>query len=38
MHSTKGRRHNMRMHPTGFASLSSARLRVMRQPLGNKDL
>ena len=22
------------MHPTGFASLRSARLRVMRQPLG----
>jgi len=25
---------NMRIHPTGFASLRSARLRVMRQPLG----
>jgi hypothetical protein len=24
----------MRIHPTGFASLRSARLRVMRQPLG----
>jgi hypothetical protein len=23
----------MRIHPTGFASLRSARLRVMRQPL-----
>jgi hypothetical protein len=22
------------MHPTGFASLRSARLRLMRQPLG----
>ena len=25
---------NMRIHPTGFASLRSARLRVMREPLG----
>lgn len=25
---------NKRMHPTGFASMRSARLRVMRQPLG----
>jgi len=25
---------NMRIHPTGFASLRSARLRVMRKPLG----
>jgi hypothetical protein len=25
----------MRIHPTGFASLRSARLRVMRVPLGN---
>ncbi len=27
---------NKRMHPTGFASLRSARLRVMRVPLGSK--
>jgi hypothetical protein len=26
----------MRIHPTGFASLRSARLRVMRVPLGNQ--
>jgi hypothetical protein len=25
---------NMRIHPTGFASLRLARLRVMRGPLG----
>jgi len=27
------KRHNTRIQPTGFASLRSARLRVMRQPL-----
>jgi len=27
---------NKRMHPTGFPSLRSARLRVMRKPLGEQ--
>jgi len=33
-YSQRGRAPNMRIHPTGFASLRSARLRVMRVPLG----
>jgi hypothetical protein len=32
--SGRRRQANTRIHPTGFASLRSARLRVMRQPLG----